>query len=190
MLVVMRTFGLGILIFIAVSCFQRWQAYVAFRHAANKHRCKRPPKYPHTDIIWGSDLVKERALAAKHGRQMQLYMRHFGMLGKTWEENFHRTKVINTMEAVNIQHVTTTGFQNFAKISQKGFTPFLGKGIFSQEGAAWRHSRDLIKPIFTRSEISDVNSLDIHVARFLEMIPSDGTMIDLQVPLHRLVELL
>ncbi|EPE28162.1 Cytochrome P450 [Glarea lozoyensis ATCC 20868] len=186
MLVVIRTFALGILIFVTLFILQKWQAYSAFRNAATKLGCGRPPKYPHKDTIWGSDLVKERALAARSGRQMQLYMRHFGILGKTWEENFHRTKVINTMEGINIQHVTTTGFQHYAKISQKDFTPFLGKGIFSQEGAAWRHSRDLIKPIFTRSEISDVNSLDIHVTRFLSMIPSDGTMIDLQVPLHRL----
>jgi hypothetical protein len=140
---------------------------MAFRAAVIQHGCKQPPKYPHKDIIWGTDLVRERFLAARSGQQMQLYMKHFGSFGKTWEENFHGRKVINTMEAINIQQVAALGFQDYAKASQKDFAPFLGKGIFSQEAAAWRHSRDLIKPIFSRSEVSDVNSLDVHVTRLL-----------------------
>lgn len=44
-----------------------------------------------------------------------------------------------------------------------------------------------MKPIFSRSEVSDVDTLDFHVGRFLDLIASDGSTVNLQEPLHNLV---
>ena len=116
-------------------------------------------------------------------------MRQFELHGKTFEEQFFDTKIINTMEAANIQQVAALSFQDWGKSSAKtaSSSPFLGRGIFSEDGAFWKHSRDLIKPTFARSEISDVNSLGLFVDRLLDLIPRDGTTIDIQPLIHKLV---
>ena len=116
-------------------------------------------------------------------------MRHFDLYGKTFEERFFDTKIINTMEAANIQQAAALSFQDWGKSSSRNAitSPFLGRGIFSEDGAFWRSSRDLIKPTFARSEISDVNSLGLFVNRLLELIPRDGSTFDIQPLVHKLV---
>ena len=174
---------------LCVYIFQKWRVYSTFRAAAIQHGCQRPRKYPHRDPILGYDLYRERAKATQYGQLMKLYVGHFELYGKTFEEQFFNTKVINTMEAANIQQVAALSFQDWGKVSARNISssPFLGRGIFTSDGAFWKHSRDLIKPTFTRSEISDVNSLGVFVDRLLKLIPRDGTMIDIQPLIHKLV---
>ncbi|PQE09431.1 Cytochrome P450 family protein [Rutstroemia sp. NJR-2017a BVV2] len=128
----------------------------------------------------------KRMEAVKAGRQMGLFMEHFNNIGKTWEENFFGARVFNTMDVQNIQQVSALAFDDYGKPAQNFFKPFLGDGFLSLDGLAWKHSRDLVKPIFSRSEVSDVDTLGFHVDRFLELIPSDGKTIDIQEPLHNL----
>ena len=68
---------------------------------------------------------------------MKLNMRHFALYGRTFEEQFFNTRVINTMEAANIQQVMALSFHDWGKSSSKNvsFSPFLGKGIFSEDRA-------------------------------------------------------
>lgn len=187
---VLATVFCGALLVACVHVFQRWTKYMAFRSAALQHGCQRPPKYPHRDPIWGYDLYRERAKAAQHGRLLKLYEQHFQRYGKTFEEQFFNTKIINTMEAANLQHVAALSFADFGRAteSRKNLSaPFMGTGILSSDGAQWKRSRDLIKPIFSRSEIADIDSLSYHVDRLLDMIPRNGNTVDIQPLLQRLV---
>lgn len=172
-----------------VYLYQKCNAYSKFRAAATKYGCQRPRKYPHRDPIWGYDLYCEREKATQNGQLLRLHERHFDLYGKTFEERFFNAKVINTMEVANIQQVASTSFQDWVKVSSRSSSasPVLGRGIFSADGVFWRHSRDLIKPTFARSEISDVNSLGNFVDTLLEQMPDGGTTIDIQPLLHKLV---
>ncbi|KAL6691277.1 cytochrome P450 [Trichoderma pleuroticola] len=118
--------------------------------------------------FWGYNLLMGRIKAAKDGRQLALYMKHYSIYGKAWEENFLGKRVINTMETKNIQHVASSGLEDY------------GKGSNAMDGPEWKHSRDITKPIFSRSELSDVERLDFHIDRLVNFIPRDGSMIDLQ----------
>lgn len=179
---------LGASLFVLHYVYNYWRSQKAFHIAAARFGCQRPVKYPHKDPIWGHDLAKKRTKAVRAGRQMDLFMEHFNTYGKTWEEKFYDARVINTMESRNIQQVCALDFQYYGKPSSTKITsPFIGKGIFSEDGPSWKHSRDLIKPIFSRAELSDIDSFSFHVDRFLDLIPRDGTTIDLQGPLHKLV---
>lgn len=42
-------------------------------------------------------------------------MRQFDLHGKTFEEQFFDTKIVNTMEAANIQKVAALSFQDWGK---------------------------------------------------------------------------
>jgi cytochrome P450 monooxygenase len=65
--------------------------------------------------------------------------------------------------------------------------PFLGRGIFSEDGPAWKRSRDLIKPLFKRAELSDVEGFKKFVDRMLALIPRDGSTVDLKPLFEKLV---
>ena len=100
---------------------------------------------------------------------MKLYMKHFSLYGKTFQETFFNETVINTMEMANIQHIAALSFQDWVKVAGsrlKSTSPVLGRGIFTEDGAHWRHSRDVIKPGFSRAEVSEVESLGVYVDRF------------------------
>lgn len=168
---------------------RRWNSYRAFRAAAIQHGCQRPPKYRHRDPVFGYDLIEARKDAVKKGEQMKLVMEEFERYGKTWEEETFDSKVINTMEVRNIQEMAALSFHDYEKPNRAIFNPFLGHGIMSQDGAEWKHSRDLIKPIFSRAELSDLDLFARHFNRFLDKIPHDGTTIDLLPLLQKMVRL-
>ena len=172
-----------------VFIYQKWTTHATFRAVSILHGCQRPRRYPHVDPLWGYDLYCERNKATQCGQLMKLYMKHFNLYGKTFEEQFFNTRIINTMEAVNIQEATALSFRDWGKSSLRNAStsPFLGKGIFSEDGALWKQSRDLIKPLFARSAISDVDSLGVFVDRLFKIIPRDGTTVDIQPLLHKLV---
>lgn len=59
------------------------------------------------------------------------------------------------------------------------FKPLLGSGIFTQEGAAWKHSRKLLRKQFVRAEYRSLDQFREHVNNLISHIPSDGA-VDLQ----------
>lgn len=174
---------------ICVYLYREWSAYTTSQAVAINNGCQSPRKYPHRDPIWGYDLYRERFKATQCGQMMRLYERHFELYGKTFEEQFFNQRVINTMEATNIQQVAALSFHDWGKVSSRNsfVSPFLGRGIFSEDGPYWKHSRDLIKPTFSRAEISDIDSLSTFVERMIHLIPRDGSTIDVQPLIHKLV---
>lgn len=64
------------------------------------------------------------------------------------------------MDVKNIQIVVALKYSDYGKSAtrNKALTPFLGHGIFSEDGPAWKHSRDLSRPLFKRAEMSDVEA--------------------------------
>ena len=57
----------------------------------------------------------------------------------------------------------------------------LGHGIFATDGAAWKHSRELVRPSFARDQVADLDSFEEHSNSMINAIPKDGkTTVDLQ----------
>lgn len=64
-----------------------------------------------------------------------------------------------------------------------------GPGIFSTDGQEWQHSRNLLKPIFTRAKIDDPAFLEPHADDLVELIKlKSNDVLDLQ-PLFSSVSL-
>lgn len=59
------------------------------------------------------------------------------------------------------------------------FAPLLGDGIFTQEGPAWKHSRELLRKQFARTQYQKLGHFCEHVDNLLAHLPADG-VIDLQ----------
>ncbi len=64
-------------------------------------------------------------------------------------------------------------------VRQAIFAPLLGNGIFTQEGPAWKHSRELLRKQFIQAQYQNLNHIREHVDNLLAHLPSDG-IIDLQ----------
>lgn len=62
-----------------------------------------------------------------------------------------------------------------------------GKGISSEDGAYWKHSRNPIKASFSRSENSDIDFLDNFVERMIHLILPEGTAVDIQPLIEKLI---
>ena len=73
---------------------------------------------------------------------------------------------------------------------EHNFRPLLGHGIFTQNGAEWKQSRDLLRPIFNHQRTEYFTHIKEAVARFLERVnePTKECFVDLQ-PLFFLLTL-
>ena len=60
------------------------------------------------------------------------------------------------------------------------FAPLLGHGIFTQEGAAWKHSRELLRKQFVRTQYKNLDHFREHVDNLLMCLPSSKGVVDLQ----------
>ena len=168
--------------------YRKWQRHTAIRNLKQRHGCKDPPKYPHEDKAWGSDMVRARSKAIKEGTFFKLYDAHFAQYGRTFEEVWRGKRLINTIEPVNAQQVAALASQDYAKDPERlgAQAPFMGPSIF-WDGPIWKYARGMVKPIFARAELSDLDHLASYADRFLELLPDDGSELDMRPLLQRLV---
>jgi cytochrome P450 len=70
-------------------------------------------------------------------------------------------QVVFTIEPKNVQTALAFKFKDFelGDYRTKAMRPLLGYGIFATEVSKWEHSRALIRPNFTRNQITDINVL-------------------------------
>lgn len=67
--------------------------------------------------------------------------------------------------------------------------PFADKGANTTDGHEWEVGRNLIKPYFMKDAFSNTDRLETHTDKLLALIPTDGSMFDLQTLLQRWVRL-
>jgi len=59
------------------------------------------------------------------------------------------------------------------------FAPLLGYGIFTQDAAPWKHSRDMLRPLFSLNRANIFTQVEQHTEHLVHCIPTDQ-FIDLQ----------
>ncbi|KAG9783968.1 cytochrome P450, partial [Aureobasidium melanogenum] len=80
----------------------------------------------------------------------------------------------------------STNFTDYTTGLRRDITfPMFGDGIFTQEGAAWKHSRVLLRPQFAHRQYADLAVFREAVANLLDAIPKSG-VVDLQPLFFRL----
>lgn len=60
------------------------------------------------------------------------------------------------------------------------FYPLLGDGIFTQDGQAWKHSREMLRPQFTRQQYQDFDIFREHVDNLIACMSDRSEILDLQ----------
>ncbi|KAF7861562.1 hypothetical protein EAF04_008124 [Stromatinia cepivora] len=158
-----------------------WNKSRRAAEATRIHGCKPIPRVPSRDPILGLDTfiqMQKADAAGQHPHQKY---------GQTFLMNSLGTE-LQTSQPENIQAICTTAFNDWGVGPVRGTIglPFLGRGIFTEDGDFWKHSRSLVRPTFSRAEIADLDNFERHVARFLTHIPKDGSTFDMLPLVKRL----
>ena len=165
-----------------------WQLTVGTsrRLMIDKHGCK-PIKdsaelnsFPHN--IFSTRIIIENSKALKGGYFLDNVRGRFLRNGTTLHYNTFFTELFTTIEPENIKTLLALNFKDWSLGPRRksAFVPLLGHGIFTTDGAAWQHSRELLRPNFARNQVGDLATFEIHVRQMIEAIPRDGSTVDLQ----------
>lgn len=163
-------------IYFSVNCLR----YIKI---ARDQGCQPPPCIIQRDPIFGLDVVLQLFQALKENRRNLSIKQLFEVYGNTFKSESWRTSKLYTIEPKNLQAIFSTDFLSWGVEPMRlfAFEPFVGKGIMCTDGASWESSRALLKPTFARTQIADLHlsAFVAHVQRLLDLIPRDGSEVDL-----------
>ncbi|KAL4785786.1 cytochrome P450 [Aspergillus varians] len=140
--------------------------------------CAPIPRYP-TDIL-GLKALREALISDKEKEIPLLLQRRVEELSirekrivSTFRIRQMGLDTIFTCDPLNVQALLATKFKDFELGSGRRHTlhPFLGTGIFTSDGEAWSRSRALLRPQFTREQISDLDLEETHVQKAMQGMP-------------------
>lgn len=163
------------------------------RQAAASARlgCQPPPRLRHR-VPFGLDLMYEMFQADRKKVLPEYLRERFARAGATtYSYESLGTTTFFTMDTENLQAILSTQFKDFSLgiTRRANFLPFLGHGIFTEDGEEWESSRAMLRPHLSRSQISDLR-LETHVQNMIRMLPFDETgwtaEVDLQIIFFRL----
>ncbi|KAF7114046.1 hypothetical protein CNMCM5793_007026 [Aspergillus hiratsukae] len=89
-------------------------------------------------------------------------------------------RAFHILRPENVEAILSTNFKDYGFGARPAiFAPLLGNGIFTQEGPAWRHSRDLLRKQFSRVQSRNLEHFHEHVDNMVARLPLGG-VVDLQ----------
>ncbi|KAK7534108.1 cytochrome P450 [Phyllosticta citribraziliensis] len=163
--------------------------YLHRRKVIRENGCEPPTAAKLLDPVLGIDNIITLARESRNHNLLGHISNRFKQYGQTYSTLRLGTPLIMTNEPANLQAVLATRFKDFAlgPFRQPAMGHFLGKGIFTTDGAHWAASRAMIRPNFARDQVADLAMLESHVQDLLAVLPRDGhTEVDLQELFFRL----
>ncbi|MCJ1464378.1 hypothetical protein MMC07_002991 [Pseudocyphellaria aurata] len=154
--------------------------------------CQPPPRVRHR-APFGLDLLYELYQADRKKVVPEYLRERFARAGATtYSSELLGATTFSTIDPENLQAILSTQFKDFClgPIRRASFLPFLGHGIFTEDGEEWERSRAMLRPHFSRSQISDLGLEEAHVQNMIRMLPLDEAgwtaEVDLQTIFFRL----
>ncbi|KAJ0415007.1 cytochrome P450 [Aspergillus carlsbadensis] len=138
--------------------------------------------------LWplGLDLLVKAFEYDRRQQILKFFLEVVAQSGTTFEQSLLLARGIDTIEPRNIQALLSTQFTDFGLgLRPQTFSPLLGSGIFTQDGALWRHSRELLRPQFMANRLTNFGQIKSAVEDLISNIPANNT-IDLQPLFFRL----
>jgi len=123
----------------------------------------------------------------RESRLMELFLFHFRQTGNTVEQCFLGTPAFDTIDPANLEALLSTKFRDFDFGRRRDITfPMLGDGIFTQEGAAWKHSRELLRAPLQHKHYENLDVFKQSVNDSIDILSSQSGVVDLQPLFFRL----
>ena len=172
-----------ILLYVIFSVVRAFLVRINRRITIRERGCKLPPSVPQLDPIFGLDIVLQVLSSFRERRRNISFKEQFDRFGRTFQSHVYGNTKLFTIEPKNLQSVFSTDFESWGvqPLRLFFFGPFIGKGIMTTDGPFWEHSRALMRPTFSRLQIGNLSAYSDHVDRLINLIPKDGSIVDLQV---------
>lgn len=93
-----------------------------------------------------------------------------------------------TRDTDHIKALLTGKFADYGKGPDfhELWRPFLGDSIFATDGKQWSNSRQLIRPMFLKDRISDLDTFDRHTQKMISLFADPGQPTDLMDLFYRM----
>ncbi|KAJ5438722.1 uncharacterized protein N7458_009720 [Penicillium daleae] len=135
---------------------------------------------------------KEKLFPELSARRIDIMSEQEGRYVTTYVLRSLGRDLMFTTDPKNIQAMLATQFKDFqlGEVRAHSMHPLLGSGIFTADGEEWSRSRGLLRPQFTREQISQLELEEGHVQKAMQALPvaANGwtTATDLQTIFFRL----
>ena len=174
---------------IVVLVLYKLIGYLSYKISLRRHNCVSLPQYPHKDPFLGIDLFLRLTKAFQSGTFLDFNKTLFDNYGKTFVANGFGKRIIRTIDPEVPKAVHSTYFDNFGlqPLRYETAKHLWGNGIIVVDGPHWKHGRRMMRSSFDTVHIANLDRLRKHVQVFLDLIPRDGSTIDLAPPFKRLV---
>ncbi|KAI1269457.1 cytochrome P450 [Xylariaceae sp. FL1019] len=169
--------GLAVISYVAYTILHA--VFVSRRNAAKarKLECLEPPS-EESRLPFSYDQAQRFDKADKAMQMPTDMARRYEEAGSyTYRFNLLGTTGFRTADPKNIQALLATQFADFdlGSLRANTFWPLLGSGIFTSDGDGWKHSRAMLRPQFTRDQISDLELEETHVQNMMKALDSKQT---------------
>ncbi|KAH6621104.1 cytochrome P450 [Chaetomium sp. MPI-SDFR-AT-0129] len=101
---------------------------------------------------------------------------------------FGRARFLMTQEPEHIKTILTGKFREYGKGERfhEIWSPFLGDSIFTTDGQQWSDSRALIRPMFVKDRVRDLEIFDRWTMTLIEKLPASGQTVDMMDLFYRM----
>ncbi|KAB8276476.1 n-alkane-inducible cytochrome P450 [Aspergillus minisclerotigenes] len=147
-----------------------------------QHGCEPPPELP-TTWPFGLDRIKELWTSNTEGRLLAFLCsvaEHYEPGNSLSQYLLLGPRAFHVPRPQNVEVILSTKFEDYGFGARREiFAPLLGNGILTQEGPAWKHSRDLSGRQFSQIKSRSLEHFHEHVDNLIARL-SLNVAIDLQ----------
>ncbi|PRT52528.1 hypothetical protein B9G98_00148 [Wickerhamiella sorbophila] len=173
---------LGILLFALTYDF-----YLKWSFTAQAKRAGLEPVPVVLDYPLGIRTLFRSLSAVRRKESLEKMIENFRAKEKlTFTEEILGMFIVVTLDPENVKSMLATNFKSYSLgIRADQLNCFLGDGIFTLSGAGWKHSRNLLRPQFSREQVAQIDSIREHFSH-VEAVLDREEFVDIQTLFHHL----
>ncbi|KAL8672998.1 MAG: hypothetical protein Q9168_002559 [Polycauliona sp. 1 TL-2023] len=169
-------FTLGVWNYIRHIQRRRADAAFAAQHGCKPTRSVFPYRWP-----FALDLLFRQYQVNKTRKLLAFQSCFFDRLGSTIEFHLFGDVGFLTFDPINVESILATNFEDYVLGSRSdALRAFLGEGIFTQDGARWKHSREMLRRPFVKMHYQNLTGFGEHVEDLILNLKRCSGIVDLQ----------
>ncbi|KAI5247001.1 cytochrome P450 52A1 [Aureobasidium subglaciale] len=147
-----------------------------------------PPRsvYPNLEPFIALDMILSVLSAARKKALLGWFHDQYKTYGPTFVVSTVPSFAVHTTEAENLKAAFSQNFDDWsASGGRRSFKHLMGRATFMLDGAEWSHSRSILRPMFAKDRVADLELLEAHFQKLLKLIPEAGATVDIGEIFHR-----
>ena len=141
-------------------------------------------------LPWNIDIVLKSIKNSTEHTDLQFWtwlFSHASPTSPTVEVPLGGQRFVFTVQPENIKAILATQFSDFGKGQpfHEDWKDFLGDSIFTTDGDRWHYSRQLIRPQFVKSRVSDLELFETHVQQLIGLMGGQGQEVEVDALFYR-----